>query len=114
MEIVTVPTMREANGLATSSRNEYLTDEQRASAPAIYRSLQIGRRLIETGEQRVCPVREAMIKEIENHPDARIDYIAICDPDTLAPVDKIESRVLLAMAVWMGNTRLIDNLVVES
>lgn len=112
VEIITVPTVREADGLATSSRNEYLTAEQRANAPALYRSLQIGRRLIEAGERSVCSVREAMIKEIENHPNTRIDYIAICDPDTLVPVDKIENRVLLAMAVWIGNTRLIDNLVV--
>lgn len=114
LEIVTVPTVREADGLAISSRNEYLTDEQRTSAPVLYRALKIGRRLVESGEQNACTVREAMIKEIESQPNTRIDYVAVSDPETLAPVDKIENRVLLAMAVWLGNTRLIDNILVEA
>ncbi|NLG86753.1 MAG: pantoate--beta-alanine ligase [Firmicutes bacterium] len=113
VEIVAVPTVREADGLATSSRNEYLTPQERARATVLYRSLQIGRQLIEAGERNVHSVREAMVKEIERQPNTRIDYIAICDPSTLVPVDQIKNQVLLALAVWIGNTRLIDNVLVE-
>lgn len=113
VEIVAVPTVREADGLATSSRNEYLTPQERARATVLYRSLQIGRQLIESGERNVHSVREAMVKEIERQPNTRIDYIAICDPSTLVPVDQIKNQVLLALAVWIGNTRLIDNVLVE-
>lgn len=113
VKIVAVPTVREADGLATSSRNEYLTPQERARATVLYRSLQIGRQLIEAGERNVHSVREAMVKEIERQPNTRIDYIAICDPSTLVPVDQIKNQVLLALAVWIGNTRLIDNVLVE-
>lgn len=114
LEIVTVPTVREADGLATSSRNKYLTAKQRARAPVLYNTLKLGQRLIEAGEHNADVVHEAMVKEIESQPDTRIDYISVCNPETLAPVDKIENRVLLAMAVWLGNTRLIDNILVEA
>ena len=114
LEIVTVPTVREADGLATSSRNKYLTAKQRARAPVLYNTLKLGQRLIEAGEHNADVVHEAMVKEIESQPNTRIDYISVCNPETLAPVDKIENRVLLAMAVWLGNTRLIDNILVEA
>lgn len=114
LEIVTVATVREADGLATSSRNKYLTAKQRASAPVLYNTLKLGQRLIEAGEHNADVVHEAMVKEIESQPNTRIDYISVCNPETLAPVDKIENRVLLAMAVWLGNTRLIDNILVEA
>lgn len=114
LEIVTVATVREADGLATSSRNKYLTAKQRARAPVLYNTLKLGQRLIEAGEHNADVVHEAMVKEIESQPDTRIDYISVCNPETLAPVDKIENRVLLAMAVWLGNTRLIDNILVEA
>lgn len=114
LEIVTVATVREADGLATSSRNKYLTAKQRARAPVLYNTLKLGQRLIEAGEHNADVVHEAMVKEIESQPNTRIDYISVCNPETLAPVDKIENRVLLAMAVWLGNTRLIDNILVEA
>ena len=112
LEIVCLPTVREDDGLAISSRNEYLTAADRARATVLYRALQIGKRLIEAGEQDAGIVHKAMTAEIDSEPRAAIDYISVCDPDTLAPVDTIGSQTLLALAVNLGNTRLIDNVLV--
>ncbi|MCG0278317.1 MAG: pantoate--beta-alanine ligase [Thermanaeromonas sp.] len=113
VEIVTVPTVREEDGLALSSRNKYLTPEERRQALSLYRALKLGEELIRRGERRADKVREAMSREILSQPLARIDYVSVNDAETLKPVDEISGKVLLAVAVWIGSTRLIDNLVVE-
>ncbi|AKX92970.1 pantothenate synthetase [Moorella thermoacetica] len=113
IEIITIPTVREADGLALSSRNKYLTPEQRRSALSLHRALHLGSDLIKAGEREAAVVRRAMEKEITAWPETRIDYVAISDADTLKPLEKIAGRVLLALAVWVGNTRLIDNVVLE-
>ncbi|OIQ10326.1 pantoate--beta-alanine ligase [Neomoorella thermoacetica] len=113
IEIITIPTVREADGLALSSRNKYLTPEQRRSALSLHRALNLGSDLIKAGEREAAAVRRAMEKEITAWPETRIDYVAISDADTLKPLEKIGGRVLLALAVWVGNTRLIDNVVLE-
>ncbi|NLW08105.1 MAG: pantoate--beta-alanine ligase [Clostridia bacterium] len=114
VEIVTVPTVREADGLALSSRNKYLTPVQRQSATALYQALKKGAVLIRSGERRAEIVREAMVAEILSRPETRVDYVAVSDAQTLKPITTInKGKVLLALAVWVGNTRLIDNLTVE-
>ncbi len=113
VEIITIPTVREADGLALSSRNKYLTPEQRRSALSLHRALNLGSELIKAGEREAAAVRRAMEKEITAWPETRIDYIAISDAGTLKPLERIAGRVLLALAVWVGNTRLIDNVVLE-
>ncbi|OIQ12007.1 pantoate--beta-alanine ligase [Neomoorella thermoacetica] len=113
IEIITIPTVREADGLALSSRTKYLTPEQRRSALSLHRALNLGSDLIKAGEREAAVVRRAMEKEITAWPETRIDYVAISDADTLKPLERIAGRVLLALAVWVGNTRLIDNVVLE-
>ncbi|MDK2816559.1 MAG: pantoate--beta-alanine ligase [Moorella sp. (in: firmicutes)] len=113
VDIITVPTVRESDGLALSSRNKYLSPEERQSALSLYRALNIGADLIRSGERRAAVVREAMAQEILSRPGTRIDYVAVNDAETLEPLDEIKGRVLLALAVWVGNTRLIDNLTLE-
>jgi len=113
IEIITVPTVRENDGLALSSRNKYLTPDQRRSALCLYRALNAGAELIRSGERRAEAVKEVMKKEILSQKDTLIDYVAVNDADTLKPVEDIYGRVLLALAVWVGDTRLIDNMVVE-
>ncbi|MDN5345183.1 MAG: pantoate--beta-alanine ligase [Clostridia bacterium] len=113
VDIITVPTVREPDGLALSSRNKYLSPAQRRSALALYRALNLGADLIRRGERRAKTVWEAMTREILSYPETRVDYVAVCDADTLEPLLEIKGRVLLALAVWVGNTRLIDNLTLE-
>ncbi|KYH33929.1 pantothenate synthetase [Moorella mulderi DSM 14980] len=113
VDIITVPTVREPDGLAMSSRNKYLDPDQRRSALALYRALNLGAELIRSGERRAAVVREAMAGEILARPGTRVDYVAVNDAETLAPLEEIKGRVLLALAVWVGNTRLIDNLTLE-
>lgn len=113
VEIITVPTVREQDGLAMSSRNKYLSPEERRSALSLYRALQLGTRLIVEGERNAAVVREAMTREILSHAGTRIDYVAVNDAGTLTPLEEIKGRVLLAVAVWVGGTRLIDNMTVE-
>jgi pantoate--beta-alanine ligase len=111
VEIVTAPTVREADGLALSSRNAHLSPEERRDARVLFRSLELARERVRTGEQETSKIIKAMKAEIEAKPAARIDYAAIVDTKTLEPVTRVEGQVLVALAVWIGNTRLIDNVV---
>ena len=112
LDIVVCPTVREADGLAMSSRNKYLTIEQRAAATALYRALRRAEALWAAGERRVDALREAMESVLAAEPLARIDYVSAADPETLREVEN-EVRpgrgVLLSMAVFFDKTRLIDN-----
>lgn len=109
IEIVGCPIVREPDGLALSSRNTYLNTEERKAALVLSQALKLGKDMMESGETDAVRIRKAMVEHIEKEPLARIDYVEIVDVDSLESVQKIENKVLTAMAVYIGNTRLIDN-----
>jgi len=109
------PIVREADGLAMSSRNSYLNPEERRSALCLSRSLKAARRLVSAGKNNREEVLALVRQVISQEPHTHIDYLALVDPDTLEEVETITGATRLAIAVWVGNTRLIDNaLLVES
>lgn len=112
-KIVVCPTVREADGLALSSRNVYLTPEQRRAAPVLYRALRAGAAAIRRGETSAARIRSAMRRLVAKEPLAREDYLAVCDPETLEPLRRVRGRVVLLGAVRIGVVRLIDNLPVR-
>lgn len=109
--IVGCPIVREADGLALSSRNTYLNEEERKAALILNKSLTLGKEMIEAGEKDAAKVREAIIKNIETEPLAKVDYVEIVDAENIEPVQTIDSSCLVATAVYIGKTRLIDNFV---
>lgn len=111
--IIGCPIIREADGLAKSSRNTYLNEKERQAALVLSRSLQAGKALMEAGETNAQAVRQAITDEINKEPMARIDYVDVIDFDTITPVETIQGTVLTAIAVYIGKTRLIDNFIVE-
>lgn len=113
IEIVGCPIVREEDGLAKSSRNTYLSDEERKAAVVISRSLKVGREMIKNGENSASKVTGAITELIESEPLAKIDYIKAVNADSIEPVENISGRVLIAAAVYIGKTRLIDNFIVE-
>ena len=113
-EIVVMPIVREENGLAMSSRNERLTENERQAASIIYKALQNAGTAFETGESKAGNLTEMVRETIESEPLARIDYISLVDNQTLEPIEKIaENEALLAVAVFFGKVRLIDNIVLR-
>ncbi|EKF49382.1 pantoate--beta-alanine ligase [Thermosipho africanus H17ap60334] len=111
VELVEMPIVREPDGLALSSRNTYLNDEERKEAVRLYKSLLRAKELIESGEKDVEIIKNEM-KKILTHPLLRIDYIEIVDEENLEPVEKIDRRVIIAIAVFVGRARLIDNMII--
>jgi pantoate--beta-alanine ligase len=111
VEIVVCPIVREADGLAMSSRNAYLNPEQRRQALVLSRSLHQVKTAAEGGDRDARKLAEMGTKVIAADPGARLDYFAIVDADTLEPVSTVSHGTLIAVAVWMGATRLIDNIV---
>lgn len=109
IEIVGCPIIREKDGLAKSSRNTYLSEQERKAALILNHSLSIGQQLIEQGERITQTVINAITDNINSEPLARIDYVEIVDALTMERVGKIERSVLVAIAVYIGKTRLIDN-----
>jgi len=107
------PIVREPDGLAMSSRNAYLSPAERQRALVLWRSLCLASDLVAQGERDTALVAERMREVILSAEGARIDYVALVDPDTLDPVDVIRSRTLVALAVHIGRTRLIDNRLLE-
>jgi len=107
-----VSTRREQDGLAISSRNAYLNEEERRSAPVLYRALSAARRAIECGETDADKLRDLMKSTIASDPLARIDYLSVSDPDTLEELDSVQGKALLAGAIWIGKARLIDNILI--
>jgi pantoate--beta-alanine ligase len=105
-----VETVREADGLALSSRNQYLTSDERAQAPVLRRALLAARDAYRNGETGAAKLHRLMRKIIAAAPLARIDYAEIADADTLQPVKTVCRNTVLALAVFFGKTRLIDNL----
>jgi pantoate--beta-alanine ligase len=112
--IVIVPTVREKDGLAMSSRNVYLSPEQRAEAPVLHRSLVLANKLIGQGERSAAKVKAAMRGLIQRESGGRIEYVEIIDTDELKPVKTIKGEMLVALAVHFGKTRLIDNTTVKT
>lgn len=110
VELVEVPTVREADGLALSSRNAYLSTEERNVAPALYRALQIAANLISTGATCPTEIKNDALRMFDAHPEIRIEYLEIVNVDML-PVERITGPVRVAGAVWIGKTRLIDNVL---
>jgi pantoate--beta-alanine ligase len=111
IEIVPVPTVREPDGLAMSSRNMYLLPEEREQAVALFRSLEEARRLIESGERRPGAVLTAMQAVFYAYPLVNLEYISICDNIFLKPLEELSGEVLVAVAVRLGRARLIDNML---
>jgi pantoate--beta-alanine ligase len=106
-------TVRERDGMALSSRNVYLSSEERRIAPIFYHALQAGRRAIAGGATDVTSVQEVMRKVMAGEPSIQIDYLAICDPTTLEPFTTINREAVLLGAIRIGSVRLIDNVVVK-
>ena len=113
LEIVTVPTVRESDGLAMSSRNIYLNSEQRQAAVVIYQALSLAQELWSQGEKDTERIRQKIIALIKKQPLANIDYVSIADNETLDELDTIRPPVLVSLAINIGKTRLIDNVVLE-
>ncbi len=111
LEIVGCSIVREADGLAKSSRNTYLNEEERKAAVILHRALSEGERLLQAGEKSAEKIVAAIRNTIEGEALARIDYVEVVDWDTLKPVDQIQGEVLAAVAVYIGKTRLIDNFI---
>ncbi len=111
VEIVVGETMREADGLAMSSRNVYLSAEDRNAAPILYRALCAARDAYLRGERDGASLRPVMREVLEQEPRANVEYVSAADPLTLQELDEIKNGVLLSMAVRFGTTRLIDNLL---
>jgi len=113
MEIIVGPIIREKDGLAMSSRNAYLSPEERQDALALNESLKLAKDIIAKGEKKTEIIIQTMQEHINSKAHTRIDYISIVHPDTLSPLNEIEDRVLIALAVFVGETRLIDNTKLE-
>jgi pantoate--beta-alanine ligase len=113
-EIVAMPIVREESGLAMSSRNARLNEEERQKASIIYQALKEAEQAVKDGERNALKISEMVAQTIESEPLARIDYVAVIDNETLEPVEKIaDGEVLLAVAVHFGEIRLIDNVILN-
>lgn len=111
LEIKGIQTVREPDGLAMSSRNIYIKPEERESALSLSRSLKLAKELYEKGERNAGKIIEEVRKKIEARPHAKIDYVQICDTATMKDVDVIQGEAVIALAVKVGEARLIDNYV---
>jgi pantoate--beta-alanine ligase len=110
LEIVAAPTVREPDGLAVSSRNVYLDSQERKSAPALFQALEAARGMIESGENEPARIIAAAKAILEKESQIRFEYLEIVDPDELQSVASINGPVRVAGAIWLGRTRLIDNI----
>ena len=108
-EVIACPTVREADGLALSSRNVHLSPEERAAAPVLWRALGAGRAAWEQGERSADAIRAAMANQLAGEPLARPEYVSVADGRTLAELERVDGPALLSLAVRFGATRLIDN-----
>lgn len=108
VNIIGVPIVRESDGLAKSSRNTYLSSEERKAATILYKAIQMGKQTIKRGAS-ADSIINTMTEIINTEPLAKIDYVSVVDANTMQPVHEITSPVLVAMAVYIGSTRLIDN-----
>ncbi len=114
LEIIICPTVREPNGLAVSSRNKYLTEQQKKDAANIYKSLQKCRQMIDAGVKETTEIITEMRKILQRVPSIEIEYISIVDAETLRNIDHITGKILAAVAVRIGPARLIDNILFDA
>lgn len=110
VKVIVRPTVREKDGLAMSSRNSYLSPEARTAATILYRAMKLTEAKLKTGERSAELLKAVVLREIGSEPLARLDYAEIVNPATLEPLTRIEKEARLVLAVWIGKTRLIDNL----
>ncbi|MFO7675061.1 MAG: pantoate--beta-alanine ligase [bacterium] len=113
VRILVVPTVRERDGLAMSSRNRYLTPAERRAAPALFAALELCRQEVAAGERSVVRLRRRMLAALSRECRVRVQYLEFVDPERLAPVRRVEGRVLVALAAFLGKTRLIDNALIS-
>lgn len=113
VEVVGRPIVREADGLALSSRNTYLSSEERQAALCLFKSLTWAQDAAASGQNRADKILPEVIQTINSAPHTRLDYAVLVDPDTLQSVDTIQGSARLAVAAWVGDTRLIDNILLE-
>jgi len=113
IEVVGCPIIREEDGLAMSSRNTYLTPEQRKSALCLYQGIKLAERLVREGQRDAKIIIKEVIDYIESKPYTQIDYVKICHPETLDDLEYLNDKALLALAVRVGKARLIDNTILE-
>lgn len=113
VEVVAVPTVREPDGLAVSSRNVYLNPKGRKAALVLWKVLAIAREIWADGERDAGAIRDAMDSLIRDEPLAKSDYVSVADPESLEELSTIEGPALVSLAVWIGKTRLIDNISLE-
>jgi pantoate--beta-alanine ligase len=113
VEIITLPTVREPDGLAMSSRNTYLNPKERQAALVLYQARCLAQKLWAQGEKDAQTIRQQMTDLIQKEPLANIDYVSVANADTLDELDKISLPTLVALAIKIGKTRLIDNVVLE-
>jgi len=109
LTVVVCPIVRESDGLAMSSRNAYLNPAERLAARVLWRALNVAESRLAAGERQAASLAAAVREVIAAEPLARIDYVAVCDPQSLAPLEALPETVLVALAVYVGRTRLIDN-----
>jgi len=118
VEIAECPTVREEDGLAISSRNKYLSSDERKNAVVLYQSLKLAEELITNGQKNLEIVKEAALEKLESNPFvSKIDYFDFKDKDMLYEVERIDRKaaiILIASAIWIGETRLIDNILLEN
>ena len=114
VDVVGCPTVREADGLAMSSRNSYLTADERAAAPVVHQALQAGVTAVQGGERDPAPVRDLMAEVIAKEPLGELDYVAVVEADSLAVPDTLSGNLRLLAAVRFGRARLIDNVGVTA
>ncbi len=112
VDVSVLPTVREADGLAMSSRNTYLDRDERKAAPAVYRALLAGETAIRSGESDLEKLREKIRSVLLGEKAVSIDYVEIADPESVMPLKKAENRMVLLVAARLGRTRLIDNLLI--
>lgn len=114
IEIIGCPIIREADGLAKSSRNTYLSDEERKQAVILNRSLEKGMEAYQGGETDANVIKKIITDTLQSCPLARIDYVEVVSFDTIQPISRIEGPTLIAIAVYIGSTRLIDNRIIDN
>lgn len=113
VELRAVDTVREADGLAKSSRNVYLTDKEREEAPVLFKSLQSALQLLESGEKQVEIIKQTIQKEIEQHTSGKVDYIEVYTYPELKTIKQAAGKIIIALAVQFSKARLIDNVIVD-
>lgn len=113
IEVVGVPTVREEDGLAMSSRNIYLTFEERKVAPLLFKALKEGERLYLSGEREAKRIIDAVMDVLMEEPTIKVEYVKLCHPESLEEISKVDKKGLLALAARIGKARLIDSIILE-